>query len=79
MSQQDLEHALEVKRRAEDRILSISGVHGIAVEPRGEGAVILVYVARKRPADEIPPEERIPPEIEGVPTDVVETPQMQPF
>ena len=79
MSHAGLEHALRIKRRVEDRILAIPGVHGIAVEPRGEGAVILVYVTRKRAVDEIPPEERIPPEIEGVPTEVVETPQMQPF
>jgi hypothetical protein len=80
MSESTLEHALEVKRRTEDRILGIPGVHAITVAPRdGGAAAIVVYVARKRAENEIPEEERIPAEIEGVPTEVVEAAQMQPF
>ncbi|WP_084663062.1 hypothetical protein [Thermanaeromonas toyohensis] len=33
---------------------------------------ILVYVARKVPLKNLPPKERIPPWVEGWPTDVVE-------
>ena len=34
--------------------------------------VICVYVAQKRPLHEVPPELRIPPEIRGFKTDVIE-------
>jgi hypothetical protein len=58
----------------------LPGVHAVGVggketggEPTGELA-ICVFVVDKRPLSDIPPEERIPPEIEGVKTDVVQEP-----
>ena len=76
----DDRHCVEVKERLADRLLAIPGVHAVGVgdkliggERTGETS-IRVYVARKRPLEEIPPEERVPPEIDGVKTDVVEEP-----
>jgi hypothetical protein len=71
---------VEVKERVERSILDIPGVHAIGVgskvtagEPTGEES-IKVFVEHKRPLEAIPPEERVPPEIDGVKTDVVEQP-----
>ena len=74
------EHHLEVKDRVADSLLRLEGVHAVGVggkqtggEPTGELA-IRVFVTTKRPLSEIPPDERIPPEIDGIKTDVVEQP-----
>jgi len=74
-----LAEALEVKRRAEDRLLAVPGVHMVgfgpktaAGEPTNEFA-ILVYVLNKKPPESLSSEERIPDEIEGVKTDVIES------
>jgi hypothetical protein len=71
---------IAVKERVVDRLLAIPGVHAVGVgdkltggERTGETS-IRVYVMRKRPLAEVVPEERVPPEIEGVRTDVVERP-----
>jgi hypothetical protein len=71
---------VEAKERAEKQLLDIPGVHAVGVggkvvggEPTGEPS-ITVFVERKLPLSEIPPEQRIPPEIDGVKTDVVEEP-----
>jgi hypothetical protein len=70
----------EIKERVAERLLRIPGVHMIAVgakqvdgERTGDAAITL-FVERKRPLSEIPSEERIPEEIEGVKTDVIEMP-----
>lgn len=72
--------ALEIKKQAEDRLFSIPGVHTVGFgaklasgRPVGEYAII-VQVARKKSKSELSPEELIPPEINGVKTDVVESP-----
>lgn len=74
----DLQRAREVKRIARARLLGLPGVHTVAVgaklvdgQPTEEPA-IMVYVVRKRPLSEVPPNELIPPEIDGVKTDVIE-------
>jgi trypsin-like peptidase len=71
---------VEVKERAERGILDIPGVHAVGVgskvtagAPTGEES-IKVFVEHKRPLAEIPEDERVPPEIDGVKTDVVEQP-----
>lgn len=71
---------LDVKERAAQQLLELPGVHGVGVggkltggQPTGEPS-ITVFVDRKRPLAEIPPEERVPPEIDGVKTDVIEEP-----
>jgi hypothetical protein len=72
--------ALELRERVAERLLEIEGVHAVGVggketdgKPTGEIA-IRIFVEKKRPLSEISPEERIPAEIEGVRTDVVEQP-----
>jgi hypothetical protein len=71
---------MAIKDRVAARMLAIPGVHAIGVGAKQVGGertdevAIAVFVERKRPLDEIPPQERIPAEIEGVRTDVVETP-----
>lgn len=79
-----LEDIIEVKRAAEARLLAIPGVHGVAVGLREvdgrltEEIVISVSVLQKKPLGELPPEEVIPSEIDGVPTDVIEHSLMEP-
>lgn len=74
------EQFIDVKDRLAERLLELPGVHAVGIgskvtanEPTGEPAVT-VFVERKRPLDEIPQEERIPLEVEGIKTDVVEMP-----
>ena len=69
-----------VKDRVAPGLLELPGVHGVGVggkttrgEPTGEIS-ITVFVERKLPLSEIPAEQRIPEEIDGVRTDVVEQP-----
>lgn len=78
MTRSDAEH-LEIKNRATERLLALPGVVAVglgskevAEEPTGEPA-IKVFVKVKRAREELPAEELIPAEIEGVPTDVIES------
>jgi hypothetical protein len=74
---------IAIKERAADRLLAIPGVHTVGVGAKltaGERTpttAIRVYVTHKRPLAEIPEAERVPPEIEGVVTDVVEMPELK--
>jgi hypothetical protein len=67
----------QVKRDAAAALLAIPGVHLVALGGKETGGrntgelVIRVHVANKRPAGEVPSEELIPAEIDGVRTDVV--------
>jgi hypothetical protein len=70
------ERVARVKREATERLLAIPGVNLVAIggketggRPTGE-LVIQVWVDQKLPLAEIPPEHRIPAEIDGVRTDV---------
>jgi hypothetical protein len=69
-----------VKNRVAERLLAIPGVHAVGVGDkltagrRTSETSIRVYVERKLPLDELAPEHRVPAEIEGVRTDVVERP-----
>ncbi len=69
---------LKVKEEAEARLCTIPGVHGVGIgakivrqQPTAEPS-IMVFLVKKRPLDELAPSEVIPPEIDGVKTDVVE-------
>jgi hypothetical protein len=71
---------LEIKERVADELLALGNVHAVGVgakevggEPTGEPA-IKVFVEEKLPLAEVPPEDRVPSEIEGVKTDVIEVP-----
>jgi hypothetical protein len=74
-----LAEALEVKRRAEDRLLAVPGVHMVGFGPKtAAGAptnefAILVYLLKKKPRESLSSEELIPDEIDGVKTDVIES------
>jgi hypothetical protein len=72
----DPETIARIKRDATARLLAIPGVVAVGIGPKivggqatGEPA-IRVFVRRKLPTDQVPPEELIPPTIDGVTTDV---------
>jgi hypothetical protein len=74
----DLEHVRSIKRVAQARLLALPGVHTVAVgakyvngQPTNEPA-ILVYVVEKKPLVSLSTLERIPAEIDGVKTDVIQ-------
>jgi hypothetical protein len=78
-----LTDAYAVKRRVEQSLLAIPGVQGVglggkkkAARPTGDAA-ILVYVGEKKAAGEVPVDQLIPAEIEGIKTDVIESAQEQ--
>ena len=56
----------------EDRLLSLPNVVGVGIGERNGAAVIRVLVSKKLPADQIPPEHRVPKILDGIATDVVE-------
>jgi hypothetical protein len=75
------EEYFAIKERAAAVLLRIPHVNAVGMggrerngEPTGE-IVIKVFVTKKKPASEVPPEELIPSSFEGVATDIVE---MQP-
>lgn len=72
------QHAVQVKDRYEQALLGKGNVIGIGVGIRkregvytGEVALI-VMVRKKLPRAEVPPEDLLPDEIEGVPVDIQE-------
>jgi hypothetical protein len=78
-----LNDAYAVKRRMEQSLLAIPGVRGVGLggkltagRPTGEPAII-VYVGSKKPAGQVPVDQLIQAEIEGVKTDVIESAQEQ--
>jgi len=71
-----VERVARVKREVTERLLALPGVNLVAIggketggRPTGE-LVVQVWVDEKLPLSEIPPEQRIPEEIDGVKTDV---------
>jgi len=74
----DFDRIMAVKRDAQARLRAIPGVHAVAVGAkivagkRTSEPAILVYTTRKKAPSEIPAEEMIPAEIDGVKTDVTE-------
>jgi hypothetical protein len=78
-----LTDAYAVKRRVEQSLLAIPGVKGVGLggklkagRPTGDPAII-VYVGDKKPACEVPVDQLIPAEIEGIKTDVIESSEEQ--
>jgi hypothetical protein len=72
------QHAVQVKDRYEQALLGKGNVIGVGVGIRrregvytGEVALI-VMVSKKLPRVEVPPEDLLPDEIEGVPVDIQE-------
>lgn len=79
MSDQAMQHALEVKRRHEKELLRKANVVAVGVGYCTRGGVstkevgIVVSVKNKMPLSKLKPKDVIPAEIENVPVDVVET------
>jgi hypothetical protein len=74
----EYDQVLKVKEDAEARLRTIPGVHAVGIgrkvlggEPTGELSIV-VFLVNKKPLDRLAPEEVVPPEIDGVLTDVVE-------
>jgi hypothetical protein len=78
MIQLDEAFYIRVKNQAEEVLFQIPGVRGVALGPKiVSGALrntpaIQVFVARKRPPHDLAADEQIPPEIEGIHTDIIE-------
>jgi hypothetical protein len=74
---------MDIKERAAPRLLALPGVHAVGVGAkqvdgkRTEDVAIAVFVEHKRPLAEVPADERVPEQIEGVKTDVIEMPVPQ--
>ena len=81
-----MDATLEQMKQAEDnfhpKAMSIPGVHATGIgfkEIAGEltdTMAIRIYVTKKKPLSEVPAGERIPEQIGGFPTDVIERPEM---
>jgi hypothetical protein len=79
MPHDEYEHVKAVKARNRDRLLALPYVVGVGVGPKSTGGreagplVIRVYVSEKVPPERLAEGQRIPAEVEGVPTEVIET------
>ena len=62
----------EARQRHESRLLALPNVVGVSAETTERGDVLIVLVSRKVPSSQLAPEEVIPQQIEGFPTEVVE-------
>jgi hypothetical protein len=75
--QAQIARALEVKAVHENRLLDLPGVNAIGMSLKAVAGelvpefALIVHVTEKRPLDALSPPQRIPPEIDGVKTDVV--------
>lgn len=72
-------HAASVLGKHREWLLGFQGVVGIEVAPRlvagkpTDVVSIRVHVARKRAPDALHPEHRLPPQLDGIPIDVIES------
>jgi len=79
MSEDAIQRAMEVKRRHEKQLMRKLNVVAVGVGLRQRGGAptrevcIVVSVKKKLHPSQLRPVDRIPPSIEGVPIDVVET------
>jgi hypothetical protein len=74
----DYDHIRAVKERAQGKLLKTPGVHAVGIGrkivggKRTDDISIAVFVEKKKPSAELPPEHLIPSDIEGIKTDVIE-------
>jgi hypothetical protein len=74
----DFDRILAIKKDAQARLRAIPGVHAVGIGAKVTGGTrttepaIIVFLVRKKALSEIPPDEVIPAEIDGVKTDVIE-------
>ncbi len=79
MTDDPIQRALQVKRRYERDLLTRPNVVGVGVGFMSRGGQttdqvgIVVSVSHKVPAAALPPQALIPPSLDGVPVDVVES------
>ena len=79
MSEQAVQHALDVKRRHEDELLRRPNVVAVGVGYRTRGGqptsevCIVISVTQKIPASDLKRSETLPQTLEDVPIDVVES------
>jgi hypothetical protein len=79
MSQDAIQHAMEVKRRHEAELMRKANVVAVGVGFRTRGGQrtdevsLVVSVKTKVPASQLKQGDAIPASIEGIPVDVVET------
>jgi hypothetical protein len=84
-SQDQIKRATDVKNRHEEELMARPGVIGVGVGFRAQGGAsssevaIVVLVEKKRPPSELPPDQLLPREIEGIPVDVLETGTIEPY
>src|SRR6266568_1541441 len=82
MMQLDDAFYIRVKNQAEEALFRIPGVRGVALGPKIVGGTltgtpaIQVFVARKRSLHDLAADERIPLEIDGIHTDIIELPSL---
>ncbi len=81
----DWEHDEARIEAASQAVLKIPGVHSVYLGPRyrngrktGEMA-LCVLVRTKRPLEEVAPRDLVPPEVAGIPTDVIESDPPRPL
>ena len=80
-----IEQAKEVKAKYQEQLLALPNVVGVGVglkETNGEFTdqiAIIVNVSKKMPSVDLPPDAIVPPEIEGIATDVQQTGEMRAF
>lgn len=68
---------LEAKARWVGVLMRLPAVVGVGVGERGGRETIRVYVSQKIPAEELPAHHRVPREIGGYATDVIEVGEMR--
>ena len=74
-----MEEAMRVKKKYESSLLKKKGVVGCATGykivggRRSNEPAVICYVVKKKPKGELRDEDIVPEELEGVPTDVVES------
>ncbi len=74
----EYDQILKVRADAEARLRAIPGVHAVGISRKvvaGKPTAdlcVTVFLSEKKPLDQLAPEDVVPAEIDGVPTDVVE-------
>src|SRR6476620_5229931 len=72
------EELWRIKKKSQDGLFRIPGVRAVAIGHKFTGGKntgvisLVIKVEKKRPLSEVPASERIPAEIEGVPTDILD-------
>ncbi len=80
-----IEQAKAVKAQHQEQLLALPNVVGVGVglketnDQFTDQIAIIVNVSKKMPLADLPPEAVVPPQIEGIATDVQQTGKMKAF